>query len=170
MTYTGTDQSRNAEEFHRTAIACLSEDENFELKKKIGSTFVFNVDFENRNSLKNSVEQSITVTMGSFKLISKYENCKLENMPIILIIDGIFLIPLYTTMITDLVDSILRITHCKHVYLPVASLDPPTIIKDNIVTSIFQTDDHIIKILVNNCKGYRRALEVLQEILKGHDI
>ncbi|CAG8577445.1 9447_t:CDS:2, partial [Funneliformis mosseae] len=45
-----------------------------------------------------------------------------------------------------------------------------TIIKGGVVTSIFQTDDHIIKMLVNDCGGHGRALEVLQEILKDRDI
>jgi hypothetical protein len=112
----GTGKSRNAEEFHRTAIACLSEDEDFELKKKIESAFVFNVGFKNGNSLKDGVKQSAYNAIGIrmlnqllsdqkldlvianyeaplpwevFKLVSKYENRKLEDMTIFLIIDGL---------------------------------------------------------------------------------
>ncbi|CAG8583657.1 13207_t:CDS:1 [Funneliformis caledonium] len=83
---------------------------------------------------------------------------------------GTFVIPLCTATVTEPIDSVLKITHRKHVYLPIASLDPPTIIKGGVVTSIFQTDDHIIKMLVNDCGGHGRALEVLQEILKDRYI
>ncbi|CAI2189803.1 6575_t:CDS:1 [Funneliformis geosporum] len=87
-----------------------------------------------------------------------------------LALQSAFVILLCTAIITDSVNRVLTITHRKRVYLPIASLDPPIIIKDDIVTSIFQTDDYIIKMLVNDCGGHGRALEVLQEILKDRDI
>ncbi|CAG8583644.1 13206_t:CDS:2 [Funneliformis caledonium] len=49
---------RNAEEFHKTAIACFSEVEDLELRNKIENAFVFSVGFENGNSLICGVEQS----------------------------------------------------------------------------------------------------------------
>ncbi|CAI2190318.1 6574_t:CDS:2 [Funneliformis geosporum] len=80
----GTGKSRNAEEFYRTAIACLSAvlswdilghivgtanawdignghhclsvDEDLELRKKIEDAFVFSVGFKNENSLRCGVE------------------------------------------------------------------------------------------------------------------
>ncbi|GES84608.1 crinkler (CRN) family protein, putative [Rhizophagus clarus] len=227
----GISKSRNAQEFHKTAIAYLSvdEDEDLELRKKIENAFVFSIGFENRNSLRCGIEQSVYRAIGTrllkqllpdkdlnfiisnyklqypwevFDLVSKYENYKLKDMTILLIIDGLqnimksnndwndrtfkffitlmnihnlalrstFLILLYTATVTDPVDSVLKITHHKRVYLLIASLDPPIIIKDGVITCIFQTDDHIIKMLVDDCGDYGRALKVLQEILKDRDI
>ncbi|CAI2189805.1 19267_t:CDS:2 [Funneliformis geosporum] len=76
MRSAGTGKSRNAEEFYRTAIACLSAvlswdimghlgliwdivgtyNEDLELRKKIEDAFVFSVGFKNENSLRCGVE------------------------------------------------------------------------------------------------------------------
>ncbi|CAG8446398.1 6099_t:CDS:2 [Funneliformis mosseae] len=223
----GTGKSRNAEEFHRTAIACLSEDEDLNLRKKIEDAFVFSVGFENGNSLRCDVEQSAYRYIGTrmlkqllpdqdldliisnyeapltwevFELVSKYENRELKEMTILLIIDGLlnimksnndwndktseffktltnihdlalrgtFVIPLCTATVTDPVESVLKITHSKRVYLSIASLDPPTIIKSGVVTSIFQTDDHIIKMLVNDCGGHGPSKAIARATLTRH--
>ena len=47
----GTGKSRNANEFHQTAITCLSEPEDTELLTKIKEAWVFHVSYENGTTL-----------------------------------------------------------------------------------------------------------------------
>src|SRR3954451_24606988 len=87
-----------------------------------------------------------------------------------LALKDVFLIPLCIATVTGSVDNVLNITHRKRVFLPVASLNPPNIYKDGVLTSVFQSDDYIIKILISDCGGHGRALEALQDILEKRDI
>lgn len=87
-----------------------------------------------------------------------------------LALQDVFLIPLCTATITGSVDNVLKITHRKQVFLPIASLNPPDIYKDGVLTPVFQSDDYILKILVSDCDGHGRAPEVLHDILEERDI
>ncbi|CAJ0901619.1 6508_t:CDS:2 [Entrophospora sp. SA101] len=52
----------------------------------------------------------------------------------------------------------------------IISLQPPTTLQNDIVIPVFQQDNHIIKLLVDDCGGHGRALEVLAETLKDKNI
>ena len=49
---TSTGKFRNADEFQKTALKCLSDDMNLELKKRIQSAWMFKVNFENGDSIR----------------------------------------------------------------------------------------------------------------------
>ncbi|CAI2187978.1 19029_t:CDS:2 [Funneliformis geosporum] len=61
----GMSKSRNAEEFHRTSIDCLSEDKDLKLRKIIENAFVFSVGFENGSNLRSNVKQSVYRAIGT---------------------------------------------------------------------------------------------------------
>ncbi|KAK3826415.1 MAG: hypothetical protein J3R72DRAFT_458011 [Linnemannia gamsii] len=72
-----------------------------------------------------------------------------------------------TATVISSVDQALASTHWHRVVLPVASLEPPYITQnDGSSTAVFDEEDHIIKVLVNDCGGHGRALEGLQEVLE----
>lgn len=48
---TGTGKSRNASEFHKMAINCLSANEDEELLARIKDAYVFHVSYKNKTSL-----------------------------------------------------------------------------------------------------------------------
>jgi hypothetical protein len=54
--------------------------------------------------------------------------------------------------------------------LPIASLNPPEIRRNGILEKVFDEDDHLVKVLVSDCRGHGRALESLQEVLQDNDI
>ncbi|KAF9079269.1 hypothetical protein BGX27_006713, partial [Mortierella sp. AM989] len=62
-------------------------------------------------------------------------------------------------------------THRKRVVLPVTSLQPPCINRNGVSRPVFNEDDHVIKVLVNDCGGHGRALESLQQTIddEGQD-
>ncbi|KAF9426422.1 hypothetical protein BGZ76_002768, partial [Entomortierella beljakovae] len=70
-----------------------------------------------------------------------------------------------TATVSTPVDQFLVSSHRKRVVLPVASLEPPSTQINGITTPVFNESDHIIKVLVNDCGGHRRALESLQEAI-----
>jgi hypothetical protein len=55
----GTGKSRNATEFHRTAMTCLG-DEDEELREKLRNAWVFHTSFENGSSLRPSESNPFT--------------------------------------------------------------------------------------------------------------
>ncbi|GBB85398.1 hypothetical protein RclHR1_11950006 [Rhizophagus clarus] len=106
----GTGKSRNATELHRTAVECL---EPSELKNWLSNAWVFNTSFENGFSLRPS-ETDPFLAVGSrmlcqllnknldsiiynyepphplkvLELVSKFENKKLDDVAVILVVDG----------------------------------------------------------------------------------
>ncbi|CAG8456509.1 1378_t:CDS:10 [Funneliformis caledonium] len=148
-------------EFHRTAIACLSEDEDLNLRKNIENAFVFSNRARTDRMLKQLLpDQDLDLIISNYEAPLTWEVFELVSNTKIndktseffktltnihdLALRGTFVIPLCTATVSDPVESVLKITHRKH--------------------------DHIIKMLVNDCGGHGRALEVLQEILKDRDI
>ncbi|CAG8757682.1 229_t:CDS:1, partial [Ambispora leptoticha] len=111
----GTGKSRNANEFHQTAITCLSEPEDTELLTKIKEAWVFHVSYENGTTLRSEESspylavgtrmllQLLGEKMGLYKiiqtyepadpedvmtLVAKYHNRDLKDITVILVVDG----------------------------------------------------------------------------------
>ncbi|KAL1914123.1 uncharacterized protein VTP21DRAFT_11747 [Calcarisporiella thermophila] len=87
-----------------------------------------------------------------------------------LAIQKMFIIPCCTATITCSIKNFLRSSHRKRIFLPVASLKPPYIRQDSVLKPVFNDEDYIMKILINDCGGHGRALEVLAECLSQVDI
>ncbi|CAG8799103.1 24262_t:CDS:2, partial [Racocetra persica] len=111
----GTRKSRNASEFHQTAISCLSAQEDRELLTKIKEAWVFLVSYENGTSLRDD-ETSAYRAVGTrmlhqllrdkmsfdniiqkydpptplsvVSLVAKYHNRDLKKITVILVVDG----------------------------------------------------------------------------------
>ncbi|CAB4423970.1 unnamed protein product [Rhizophagus irregularis] len=84
--------------------------------------------------------------------------------------NDLFLIPYCTATITRPFDQAVQPSMRLRVHLPVASLKPPTILDDNNSSiKVFQ-DNHIMNLLVDDCGGHGRALEVLAELVKDKNI
>ncbi|RHZ86987.1 hypothetical protein Glove_41g128 [Diversispora epigaea] len=186
----GTGKSRNANEFHQTAITCLSAQEDEELLTRIKEAWVFLISFENGFNLQIKNESDSYLAIGTrmlfqllrekmelhkiietyeppnpldvVSLISKYYNQNKKNITVILVVDGmqqlmkkkddglysnskfystltsvanlafngIFLMPVCTSTISGLVNSVLRYSTWKCIYLPVPSLQPQAINKE----------------------------------------
>ncbi|GBC03417.1 hypothetical protein RclHR1_05100013 [Rhizophagus clarus] len=56
---TVTGKSRNASEFHKTAINCLSDNEDEELLARIKDAYVFHVSYENRTYLRQKEDDPL---------------------------------------------------------------------------------------------------------------
>ncbi|CAG8513854.1 7023_t:CDS:2, partial [Paraglomus occultum] len=111
----GIGKSRNANEFHQTAITCLSEPEDTELLTKIKEAWVFHVSYENGTTLRSEESspylavgtrmllQLLREKMGLYKiiqtyepvdpedvmtLVAKYHNRDLKDITAILVVDG----------------------------------------------------------------------------------
>ncbi|RIA92386.1 hypothetical protein C1645_820819 [Glomus cerebriforme] len=84
---------------------------------------------------------------------------------------GTFLIPCCTATITGPIDSFLNTLYRKCIYLPVPSLHPPTVYQKDTKksTKVFQ-QNFITEILVGDCGGHGRALEILQKVLMKYNI
>jgi hypothetical protein len=76
--------------------------------------------------------------------------------------EDVFLMACCTATVTSPVDKASEFTHRKRVVLPVALLEPLRIYQDDICIPVFDEDDHIIKVLVDDCGGHGKALESLQ--------
>ncbi|CAG8606483.1 11470_t:CDS:2, partial [Dentiscutata heterogama] len=224
----GTGKSRNANEFHQTAITCLSAQEDEELLTRIKEAWVFHVTYENDFGLREDesrpyhaigtrmlfqlLREKMTLNkiietyeppdpLDVVTLIAKYHNQDLKNVTVILIVDGmqqlienkddglklnssfyktltsvadlafsgIFVIPVCTSTITGPIDGMLRYSRRKRIYLPVTSLQPPSYRQGDSLVPVFKNDE-ISNILVEDCGGHGRALEVLNECLAGRSI
>ncbi|RIB09537.1 hypothetical protein C2G38_2208661 [Gigaspora rosea] len=78
-------------------------------------------------------------------LIAKYEDKKLENATVILVVNG-----LYNTMTTTAgpIENFIAELSRKHVFLLVSSLKPPTVIHDSIIKNVFDISNPIIRLLL----------------------
>ncbi|PKK60411.1 hypothetical protein RhiirC2_719135 [Rhizophagus irregularis] len=131
------------------------------------------------------------------ELVAKYHDLELKDATVVMIIDGLqnimddvddgknkgsifyrtltsivdlsledtFLITCCTATICGPIENFLADTQRKRVYLPIVSLAPPTINNQN----VFDMNDPIINILVSDCDGHGRVLEILADILKKID-
>ncbi|KAF0546337.1 putative crinkler family protein [Gigaspora margarita] len=224
----GTGKSRNANEFHQTAISCLSTQEDKDLLTKIKEAWVFFVSYENGTSLRNDESQPYLAIgtrmllqllrekmnlddiietydppspLNVVSLVAKYYNRDVKNVTVILVVDGmqqlmdnkddglnsdsrfyrtlssignlsfsgIFIIPVCTSTITGPIESTLKYSHRKRVYLPVASLHPPNYRQGDSLIPVFKSDE-ITNTLVEDCGGHGRALEALNDCLAGRNI
>ena len=106
----GTGKSRNAAEFHKTAVDCLGDED--ELRVKLRNAWVFHTSFENGISLKLSESDPFTAIgtrmlyqllpekaldqidykppdpLAVLRQVAKGEKKKLEDTTVILIVDG----------------------------------------------------------------------------------
>ncbi|CAG8774095.1 42730_t:CDS:2 [Gigaspora margarita] len=110
----GIGKSRNATEFHHTAVECATKDS--ELRSRLENAWVFNIRYENGNSLRISEqdaylavgtrmllqlcsgERTLDDIIGNYEppspwdvlaLIAKYEDKKLKDATVILVVDGL---------------------------------------------------------------------------------
>ncbi|KAF9101346.1 hypothetical protein BGX27_011512, partial [Mortierella sp. AM989] len=74
----GTGKSRNASEFHRTAIQCLTE-EDVELRNRLQNAWVFHVSLESNTAIRRD-ENNATHAIGSRMLLQLLPDAKLEDM------------------------------------------------------------------------------------------
>ncbi|KAG0265479.1 hypothetical protein DFQ27_000616 [Actinomortierella ambigua] len=58
------------------------------------------------------------------------------------------------------------VSHRYRVVLPVASLKPPRSFLNGLSKPVFDENDHVIKVLVDDCGGHGRALECLQQVVE----
>ena len=224
----GTGKSRNASEFHKTAINCLSANEDEELLARIKDAYVFHVSYENGTNLRPKEDDPLRAVgsrmlfqllreemslndvlfryeapfpMSVVSLVAKHENRDMKDITVILVVDGmqelmvhendgldknsafyrtlssigdlglekIFLMPCCTCTITSSIESVVALSHRKRVYLPVASLKPPEYRQGKNLVPVFEKKD-IMNILVEDCGGHGRALEVLSECMAGRSI
>ncbi|RHZ79917.1 hypothetical protein Glove_140g108 [Diversispora epigaea] len=224
----GTGKSRNASEFHQTAITCLSAQEDEELLTKIKKAWVFLISFENGFNIQKN-ESDCYLAIGTrmlfqlfrekmkfheviktyeppnpldvISLISKYYNQDMKNIVVILVVDGMqqlmkkkddgldfrsefymtlssvanlafsgtFIIPVCTSTIAGPINNTLKHSIRKRVYLPVVSLKPPNYYQGDNLIPVFKNDE-ITNILVEDCGGHGRALEVLNDCLAGRSV
>ncbi|CAG8454682.1 2525_t:CDS:2 [Funneliformis caledonium] len=86
-----------------------------------------------------------------------------------LVFSGIFVIPVCILTITGLIDSMLRYSPRKCIYLPVTFLQPPSYRQEDSLVLIFKNDE-ITNTLVKDCGGHRRALEALNDCLASRNV
>ena len=75
--------------------------------------------------------------------------------------NGVFLLACCTATVTGPFEEFFKASARKRVFLPVASLDLPAIIDGCVLRPVFKIDNPLLKILVEDCGGHGRALEVL---------
>ena len=219
----GTGKSRNATEFHRTAVNCLG-DKDEELREKLCNAWVFHTSLENGTSLRPSESDSFRAIgtrmlhqllpdksldqidfkaptpMAVLEQVAKGEKKELRDATVILIVDGmqalmdsrndghnkdsrfyrtltaigdlanqgLFLLPCCTATVSYQVSNCLTDSSRKRVYLPVASLRPPQICENDMSRSVFDSTDTITNILLEDCGGHGRAMELLWILMEKY--
>jgi hypothetical protein len=107
----GTGKSRNATEFHRTAVNCLG-DEDEELREKLRNAWVFHTSFDNGSSLRlyesdpftaigtrmlhqllpekelDQIDYKAPEPIAVLRQVAKGEKKELKDTAVILIVDG----------------------------------------------------------------------------------
>ena len=218
----GTGKSRNAAEFHQTAISCVAGGDK-QLLQRLHNAWVFHTSFENGTSLRSSesvpfrgigtrmlyqllpekmfgeIEQQYDAVTPEAVLqqVAKYEKKDLEQITVILIVDGLqalmaseddghnrnsvfyrtltaigdlaqcgpFLLPCCTATVSRPVSSCLNGSNRRRVYLPVASLKPPTIRESDMSSPVFESKNGLLGILLDDCGGHGRAIETLWTLI-----
>ncbi|KAF9328712.1 hypothetical protein BG006_008144 [Podila minutissima] len=190
----GTGKSRNAQEFHQSATACLIEDEDRELRKRIEDAWVFHVSLENGVSLlENEVspieaigcrmllqllpDKRLRNVMQDYKelhpmnvldLVAKGTGQHLRDATVILVVDGL------QSFMTDPKDGhdkdsafYRALTNIGDLAFEDVFLMACCTATDGSLKPVFDEDDHIIKVLVSDCGGHGRALESLQQAIEA---
>ena len=132
-----------------------------------------------------------------FQLIAKYEKIDLAQQTIILVVDGLhnlldgksdtqfnstltalghlahcgFTVVCVTSTLTGPVETALKPSRRKRIYLPIEPLTPPTIRNEyGSSISAFPDETPLGQLLVRDCGGHGRALEILWDLIKGKDL
>ncbi|CAG8448871.1 8972_t:CDS:2 [Acaulospora morrowiae] len=217
----GEGKSRTAQELPKLLIECTND---IDLKNRLRSALVFNLSFENETKLFREVETNSSYAIGNrmlFQLlqqpgeswdsymnrykvtpaevlsrVAKHRNQKLNDLNVIVILDGIqvamkkamdgtdqgflfydcisilcilsllgpFIITCCTATISMPIHSFLDSSQLR-VFLPVTSLQPPRINGNPVFV-----DNPVMKMLINDMGGHGRALEALEESIRGKDL
>lgn len=129
-----------------------------------------------------------------FQLIAKSEKKDLSQQTIILVVDGLHNLPddlqfngtltelgnlshggfrlvCVTSTFRDRIETALKPSRRLRIYLPIEPLNPPTI-RDEHGSSIaaFPDKTPLGQLLVRDCGGHGRALEILWNLIKGKDL
>ncbi|CAG8433446.1 1783_t:CDS:10 [Diversispora eburnea] len=183
----GTGKSRNANEFHQTAITCLSAQEDEELLTRIKESWVFLVSYETGLALRSDESNpylSIVTRMlfqllrekmmfheiiRTFKppdalnvvtLIAKHHNRDLKNVTVILVVDGM-------QQLMENKDDGLKLNSKFYKTLTFVADLAFTIDKEIIWSRSLKM---ITNTLAEDCGGHGRALETLNDFLAGRNI
>jgi len=175
----------------------LSEEERQYPFKGIGTRMLFQLrPKEPYDVILNSYEAPHP--MGVLRSVAKYHNRDLKSATVILVIDGLqntmdsdsdglrvdsrfyttltsigalttqgtFLLACCTATVSHPVNQCLRVSSRRRVLLPVNPLESPFIHQ----APVFETKDPLVKLLVDDCGGHGRALEILADVLVGFNI
>ncbi|GES74357.1 crinkler (CRN) family protein, putative [Rhizophagus clarus] len=160
----GTGKSRNASEFRKTAISCFYENGTYLRPKEddplraVGSRMLFQLLREEMSLNDVLFRYEAPFPMSVISLVAKHENRDMKDIMVILVVDGM----------QKLMNAV-ALSHRKRVYLPVASLKSPEYRQGKNLVPVFEKKD-IMNILVEDCGGHGRALEVLSECMAGRSI
>ncbi|CAG8455748.1 11633_t:CDS:2 [Acaulospora colombiana] len=202
-TSAGTGKSRNANEFHQTAITCLSAQEDEELLTRIKEAWVFHVTYENGFDLREDesrpyhaigtrmlfqlLREKMTLNkiietyeppdpLDVVTLIAKHYNQDLKNITVILVVDGMqqLMVNKDDNLRSDssfykTLTSVADLAFCGTFVIPVCTSTITEPIDVNGLVPVFKNDE-ITNILVEDCGGHGRALEVLNDCLAGRNI
>jgi hypothetical protein len=72
-----------------------------------------------------------------------------------------YLLAVRTATVSGPIEGFLKVSARKRVYLPVATLEPPNTMNNGVLRPVFAMDNPMLKILVEDCGGHGRAIEVL---------
>ncbi|RUS14132.1 hypothetical protein BC937DRAFT_94287 [Endogone sp. FLAS-F59071] len=130
------------------------------------------------NKLKLKDATIILVVDGMQNLITSYEDgLNADSLFYKTLINignlgqkGAFLLPCCTATVSRPIEQSLKPSNRRRIYLPVTPLEPPTLNENGIIQSAFQMDEIIMKILVGDCGGHGRALEILWNLTKDLNI
>ncbi|CAG8596349.1 12477_t:CDS:2 [Funneliformis mosseae] len=134
-----------------------------ELKVWLNNAWIFNTSFEN-GYINSNYEASHSFEV--LELVTKFENRKLDDVAVILVVDGMHnMMNEFEndgTNQTSPIEMFLAISSRFRKFLPIISLKPPILtIPDGIKQDIFDMNNSVIKLLVGDCGGHDRSLEIL---------
>ncbi|KAN0068179.1 putative crinkler family protein [Elaphomyces granulatus] len=187
----GSGKSRHASEFYKSAVECIN-DEDYELQKRLkdasrsalGGTRILLQLLPDLQLKDLGRRYEAPDPLDVIELLAKRRGCSLPESTIILVIDGVqnifdnplfratvtaigdltaqgpFVIPCSTaTSSTDIHDAF-GLSSRPRMYLPVEPLEP-----QRINGALIFNPDPLTKILVDDCGGHGRALEILAKTL-----
>ncbi|RHZ64406.1 hypothetical protein Glove_325g15 [Diversispora epigaea] len=215
----GEGKSRTAQELPKLLIECTNDD--VDLQNRLRSALVFNLSLENGTKLLREVEKNSSHAIGNrmlFQLlqqpgeswddymdrynvnpagvlrrVAKHRNQELNDLNVIVILDGIqvamkkpmdgsffydcistlcmlsllgpFIITCCTATISMPIHNFHASSQQLRVFLPLTSLQPPRINRNPVFV-----DNPVMKMLINDMGGHGRALEALEESISGKDL
>ncbi|CAG8601927.1 6732_t:CDS:2 [Acaulospora morrowiae] len=218
----GEGKSRTAQELPKLLIECTND---VDLQNRLKSALVFNLSFENGTKLIRVLETDSSHAIGNrmlFQLlrqpgevwedykgrynvnpvdvlrrVAKYRNQELNDLNVIVILDGIhiamkksmdgtdkesffydcistlcmlsligpFIVTCCTATISIPIHNFLASSQQLRVFLPLTSLQPPRINNNPVFV-----DNPVMKMLINDMGGHGRALEALEQSIRGKDL